>query len=483
MRLSSLLRGALGASTAGADPEISSVVQRHDRVRPGALFVARRGERFDAHDLLEDAVAAGAVAVVGEADLPPRLPWGDVPYQRVPDARVALPLLAATFYGRPADALTVLGVTGTDGKTTTAFLLHHLLGARGPTALISTAGIRLGAAVLPLVGHFTTPEATDLQALLARCRDQGIRRVVLESSSHGFSLHRLDAIPYAVGAWTNLSPEHLDHHGDVQAYREAKATLMRRSGVSVLNRDEPDYAFFAAAARRVVSYGADARAEVRLARLTAAPGGLAFEVEVGGERLPAHLPMPGAFNAWNALAALAAAREVGVPLAEGVARLAGFAGVPGRMQLLQAQPFAVIVDFAHTPPALAKALEAVAPAPPGRLLVVIGSAGERDPAKRAPLGEVAAGRAQLAIFTEEDSRSEAVDDILAAMEAGARNAGARRGQDYRLVPDRRQAIRLALAEARAGDVVLLAGKGHEATLERADEVLPWDEAAEARRWL
>lgn len=484
MRLSELLEAALETRSAGgSDPVVTAVVQRHEDVRSGALFVARRGARFDAHGFIEQAVAAGAVAVVGEGELPSALPWSGVPYIRVPDARVALPLLAAAFYGHPAESLTVLGVTGTDGKTTTATLLHHLLAARGPAGLISTAGIVLGDERVPLHGHFTTPEATEVQALLARCRDEGLSDVVLESSSHGFSLHRLDAIPYAVGVWTNLSPEHLDHHGDLEAYREAKATLMRRSLVSVLNRDEPDFAFFAAAARRAVSYGRHDAADVRLTGLRTVAGGLIFEVEAAEERVPVRLPLPGGFNAWNALAALAAAREVGVPLSVGAPRLAGFPGVPGRMQVVTERPFTVIVDFAHTPPALSRALEAVAPAPPGRLLVVIGSAGERDAGKRAPLGEVAVSRAQRAYFTEEDARSEDLGAILATMAEGARRAGAREGEGYLLVPDRREAIRRALAEARPGDVVLLAGKGHESTLERAGETLAWDEVAEARRWL
>ncbi|MEJ2293117.1 MAG: Mur ligase family protein [Deinococcales bacterium] len=265
MRLATLLRDALGVDGPLAEgPEVLAIVQRHDRVAPGALFVARKGERFDAHHVLHEAVAAGAVAVVGEAALPDPLPWGGVPYLRVPDARVALAKLAAAFHGRPAEHLTVLGVTGTDGKTTTATLLHHLLVGRHPSGLVSTAAIRVGSEAVPLEGHFTTPEATEVQALLARCRDQGLSHVVLECSSHGFSLHRLDQVAFAVGVWTNLSPEHLDHHGTMAAYREAKATLMRRSRVSVLNRDEPDFAYFAAAARRVVDYGEHPDSDLRL---------------------------------------------------------------------------------------------------------------------------------------------------------------------------------------------------------------------------
>ncbi len=488
MRLGTLLEDALGraAPPGSADVQVVEVAQDHRRVGPGALFVARRGARFDAHDRLPEAVAAGAVAVVGEADLPARLPWGGVPYLRVPDARRALPLLAAVMHGRPAEALTVLGITGTDGKTTTAFLLHHLLGGRRPAGLISTAGIRLGHTAAPLEGHFTTPEATEVQALLARARDAGVREVVLESSSHGFSLHRLDAVPYAVGVWTNLAPEHLDHHGTLESYRDAKATLMRRARVSVLNRDDEAYDFFAAAAREVVSYGAHPDADLRLQHVTPRAGGLELRWTRRGsaaDALHSVLPMVGTYNAHNALAAVAAAAATGIPEAESARRLESFPGVPGRMQVVQAAPFTVVVDFAHTPGALAKALEAVRPAPPGRLLVVVGAAGERDPGKRAPLAAAAIHGAQLALFTEEDARGEPIATILERMALGARAAGGREGVEFRLIEDRGEAIRTALQEARAGDVVLLAGKGHERTLERDDEVLPWDEVAEARRWL
>jgi UDP-N-acetylmuramoyl-L-alanyl-D-glutamate--2,6-diaminopimelate ligase len=484
VRLDVLLRDALGSgATHGGARDVRAIVQRHDRVTPGALFVARRGERFDAHDYLRLAVEAGAVAVVGEADLPPRLDWGGVPYVRVPDARAALPLLAAAFHGHPADHLSVLGVTGTDGKTTTAWLLHHVLQGTHASALISTAGIRLGGETVALEGHFTTPEATEVQGLLARCRRQALTHVVLESSSHGFSLHRLDAIAYAVGIWTNLSPEHLDHHGTLEAYREAKATLMRRSRVGVLNRDDPAYPYFAAASRRTVSYGEHPEADLRLVGLSEEPGALRLSIEADGERAEVRLPMVGRYNAWNALAALGAAREVGLPLAQAAPRLADFGGVPGRMQVVQDRPFTVVVDFAHTPAALEKALEAVRPPAPGRLLVVVGSAGERDPGKRGPLGRAAARRADRTFFTEEDARSESLTAILDAMVKGAEGEGARAGVDFEVVPDRASAITAAIAEARSGDVVLLAGKGHEATLERADETLPWDEAAQARRAL
>jgi UDP-N-acetylmuramoyl-L-alanyl-D-glutamate--2,6-diaminopimelate ligase len=306
---------------------------------------------------------------------------------------------------------------------------------------------------------------------------------VLESSSHGFALHRLDAVRYRVGVWTNLSPEHLDLHGTLEAYREAKLTLVRRADVAVLNADEPDFEAFAAAARRVVSYGVGDRADLRIDDLREVPGGLRLSLARGDERVQLRLPMIGRYNAHNAAAALAAAAEAGVPLTHGASRLAAFPGVPGRMELVQATPFAVVVDFAHTPAALAKALRAARDPGGGRLIVVLGAAGERDPGKRAPLGRVAASLADVVVLTEEDSRSESVEAILDAMQLGASEAGAVPGDTLRRVPDRREAIAHAVALADHGDVVLLAGKGHERTLERADEVLTWDEAAEARRVL
>src|SRR5690606_4112634 len=418
-----------------------------------------------------------------------------------------------------------------------------------------------GGEELGLEGHFTTPEAPEVQAFLARCAASGATHAVLESSSHGFSQHRLDAVAYAVGVVTNVSPEHLDHHGTFAAYVDAKATLVRRAATAVLNRDDAGLDAFAAAAgeagARVVTYGQSPGVDARLLRVAEPRGALELTLDLLGERVVARLPMVGRYNAWNAAAALATAVLEGVPADAAAAALASFPGVPGRMQVIATTPFTVIVDFAHTPPALAKALAAVR-RPGARTLVVVGSAGERDPGKRAPLGEAAVRGADVAVLTEEDSRSEDVSAILAAMarraEAagrvrgetfhlqpdrrpgarrravgggagegdpgkraplgaaavrgagvavhseedcraedvsailaamarGAAAAGGVRGEAFHLEPDRREAIALAYRLARPGDVVVLAGKGHERTLERADETVPWDEAATARELL
>lgn len=479
--LRQVLLDALGAVPDGIrEVAATGVAQHADKVRPGYVFVARVGAVVDGHDFAAEAVARGAVCVVGTRAA---LPVG-VPYLRVADDRWATSALAAAFHGHPSHDLTVAGVTGTDGKTTTSTLLHHLLqgdGTHPVASLLSSALGRIGRAPYATEGHFTTPEATEVQEHLATARDAGVRVAVLESSSHGASLKRLEHVRYALMVWTNLSPEHLDHHGSYAAYRDAKAGLVARAGTAVLHRDDPEYPYFAERApTRRTTFGRHPEADVRAEDVVASPTGLAFTLVAEGRRWPATLPMVGDFNVANALAALAAARVLGVAYERALPRLASFPGVPGRMQLVATAPCSVVVDFAHTPDALAKALAAVAPAAGGRRVVVIGAAGERDPGKRAPLGAVAVRGADLAVFTEEDHRTEDRDAILAAMAEGARAAGGVEGRDFLVVGDRRAAIAAALRAARAGDVVLLAGKGHERTLERGRTALPWDEAAEAR---
>ena len=484
MRLRDLVRSAYpelaGVAATLPDTVVTAVVQDAARVRPGAVFVARRGARVDGHRFVADAVTAGAALVVGARDEPPLGDLRGVPYLRVPDDRGAVARLAAVVHGRPSRRTRVIGVTGTDGKTTTSVLLWWLLSGAAPTALASTAMTRLGTAEPATSGAFTTPEADVVQAFLAEAVDHGMAHVVLESSSHGLALRRLDEVAYALAVWTNLSPEHLDFHGDLAAYRDAKAQLVRRAPHAILNRDDDAYGFFAAEARASTSYGEHPSADWRL--LSVAPEGGRLALRVGapdGAEHVAGLPMVGGYNAWNAVAALAAAAHEGMAVADAAARLATFPGVPGRMQIVQAEPFAVIVDFAHTAPALAKALDAATPAG-GRRIVVVGAAGERDPDEREPLGAAATSAADLAIFTEEDARSEDPEAILQQLADGALAAGGQEGVSFERVADRRDAIREAVRRARPGDVVLLAGKGHEATLERADGKRPWNEAEEAR---
>lgn len=478
--LNSLLAEALQLVRDAPDVAITRVVQDHRNSVPGALFVARAGAAFDGRKLIAEAAALGAVAVVAEDS--PLLDASPLPVIRVADAEAAVGPLAAALHGQPSSRLTVAGVTGTDGKTTTAHLLHHLLTERHTAALLSTTGLHDGLRPLPASGGFTTPEAPEVQDLLARAVQAGSSHAVLEASSHALDRHRLAAVEFDIALVTNLSSEHTDWHGSLENYLLAKRTLVERAGLAVLNRDDPYFHRFAEAASEVISYGTEPTADWQAHGVESRDGGIAFTVHGPGGSARAFLPVPGEYNALNALAALAAAARLGLNPERAVKRLASFPGVPGRMQVIQAEPFTVIVDFAHTGPGLHAALTSVRRQAQGRVILVIGAAGQRDHGKRAPLAQEAVAQADLVIFTEEDSRSEDTAGILAQLAAAASDAGARPGQVV-CEPDRREAIRLALASAGAGDLVLLAGKGVERTLERKDEVLDWDEPETARELL
>ena len=475
--LKELITTALDKDLDLPNTEVSSVAQDNRKVVRGTVFVARSGEVADGHDYAADAAKRGAVAIVGERRLEN---LHGLPYIHTEDAKLAIAKLAAAFWNNPSQDMFVLGVTGTDGKTTTSYMLHHLLSGSYKTALLSTAAICIGEEDLDLEGHFTTPEAPEVQSLLARFRDAGCTHAVIEASSHGFAQARLAEVDFDIGVWTNLTPEHLDFHKTFENYRDAKQTLMRLAMVSLLNRDDPEFASFAKASKAYKSYGESSESDWRVLNIREVGVGLEFTLTVNKKSYDVILPMVGRYNVHNALAALSAAAQTGIEMPILLERLQTFGGVPGRMQVVQREPFAVVVDFAHTPSALEKALAALRPSTSGRLIVVIGAAGERDPGKRAPLGRVAVQHADLAIFTEEDHRSENLDAILAQMGQGAVSAGGETTLDFWCIGDRREAISLAVQIARSGDTVLLAGKGHERSLERGDETLVWDEVKEAR---
>jgi UDP-N-acetylmuramoyl-L-alanyl-D-glutamate--2,6-diaminopimelate ligase len=481
---------ALGADvpedgrTPAAGVEITGVTHQADWVRPGDAFVAIRGARADGHDFLYDAVERGAAAVIGEG-----LPTGlrsPVPYVVVPAARAALADVAAELAGHPSTSLTVIGVTGTDGKTTTSCLTRHLLRAAGrPTGLLSTIGYELPDGVLRQPPtHFTTPEAPQVQQILRDVRDAGAEAVVVESSSHALALDRVRGVDFDVAVWTNLTGEHLDFHGTMEGYFADKAKLVRMARHAVLNTDDDWTERLLPLAGERTTYSAEGSAADWWAEdVVEGPDDLRFTVhtpEGGGEAV---LPMIGRFNVANALAAMAAAHVAGVGLEALLAGLATFPGVPGRMEMVEraeGDP-RVIVDFAHTPPSLEKALDTVRVTTRDRLWVVLGSAGgPRDPSKRAPLGEVATRLADVAVFTEEDHRDTPLVDILTEMERGAREQGR---TNFRSIGDRVAAIRYAVRAAGPDDTVVLAGKGPEETLERDTETIPWDEMAEAREAL
>ncbi|RIH86556.1 UDP-N-acetylmuramoyl-L-alanyl-D-glutamate--2,6-diaminopimelate ligase [Calidithermus roseus] len=457
-------------------PALSVRGVTHDSrlVEPGFVFVAIQGvplqsrAPLDGHDFIPQALVKGAIAVVGTKDLD--LP---VPYCKVSHDRAALSDLAAAFWGYPAKQLELAGVTGSKGKTTVAVLLHHLLqSAQPPVGRLSTVGVKIGAKELFLSGHFTTPEAPQVQEMLRRFVEAGCKQAVLEVSSHALALERVRGLEYAVGVFTNLFEDHLDLHGSMENYFAEKRKLLERSQWRVVNSDNA-WTHRLADGPNTWSYGSagDWRAE----KLTEGVGGLELEVRSPVGSFAVQLPMVGRFNAENALAAMAAATRMGLSVEEIRRGLASFPGVPGRMQLVQAEPFRVIVDFAHTGDSLRAALVTLRPTTRGRLVVVIGAAGNQDPSRRTGIGRVAAELADFAIFTEEDHRSESLGAILRTMSEAHGDP-----KRHVCIGDRRSAIRHAVENARPGDTLLFSGKGHERTLERGTETIPWNEVEEVR---
>ena len=462
------------------DLQVTGIALDSRQVKPGFLFVAERGASVDGHDFIPNAIQNGAVAVAGDRPITGLA----VPYIRLNDAREALTWLSAAFYDWPGRKLTVIGVTGTDGKTTTTNLIHLILKAAGIKAgMVSTVSAVIGDEVLDTGFHVTTPDAHDLQHYLARMVDAGLTHAVLETTSHGWAQHRVDACEFDIGVVTNITHEHLDQHGSYENYRAAKArlfsslerTLPKPKGnprLAVLNRDDCSFEFLDNIVRvNKLSYGLDRSSDLRAENVLLSPSGTRFEAVHRSFRVAVSTKMVGAYNVSNCLAALGAT-VVGLSIDPSVAAqgIAALEGVPGRMERIDlGQEFTAIVDFAHTPNALKVTLEAAREmlrnaAGNPRVIAVFGSAGLRDREKRRMMAETSARLADLTVMTAEDPRTESLEAILDEMASGASAAGGREGETFWRVADRGEAIRFALKLARPGDIVLACGKGHEQSM-------------------
>lgn len=450
--------------------------------------MARAGQSTDGHRFIPDAIAAGAAAIIGEAELTD-LP---VPYVRVKNAQQVLGHLAAAYYGFPSRELVIIGVTGTDGKTTTCHLLYSIL-QRQPgfrVGYISTLSADFGGEAAPTGLHVTTPGAPRVQEYLARMVEAGLTHCILEMTSHGLAQGRLNGVDIDVAVLTNVTHEHLDFHGSWEDYRVAKAIMFRKlknawhkpkvRKTAVINADDPSAAYFAAIpADDTVNYGIEKPCDFRAKAIAYNPAAASFEVS--GQQI--YIRLPGEFNIANALAALCAAQALDVSWDVIKAGIAAVTAIPGRMELIdEGQDFMAMVDFAHTPNALRRALQAGRQmlSPGKRLIVVFGSAGLRDVDKRRTMAETAADLADLTVLTAEDPRTESLADILDMMAAGCRVKGGIEGETFVRVPDRGQAIYYACQLAGSGDLVMACGKGHEQSMCFGTTEHPWDDRAAMR---
>ena len=439
---------------------------------PGALFFCVVGANTDGHGHARDAIRGGAVALVVERwlDL-------DVPQIRVRSVREAMGPMSAVVFDEPSGSLTVVGVTGTNGKTTIVHLLDAVFRTAGHrTGAIGTVGAHVGGEPVALAR--TTPEAPDLVRLLARMRDTGVTAVAMEVSSHALDLGRVGGVRFDAAIFTNLSQDHLDHHGTMERYFEAKASLFtpERIDHAIVNLDDPWGRKLLDIAVPLTTYGVDPAADVHGEDLRTTAEGLTFRVS--GREVTS--PLRGVFNASNCLATIAACEVLGIDDTDILRGLASAAQVPGRMEPIEAgQDFLAVVDYAHTPDSIRTVLAAARPLATGRVIVVFGCGGDRDRAKRSPMGAAATEGADLTVITTDNPRSEDPSAIIAEIERGAAVGGG----TYVVEPDRRAAIRLALRAARAGDVIVVAGRGHEPLQEVGGAFLPFDDRVVVREEL
>ena len=473
MELKQLLEGvALTRWAVSRDVQITSVSYDTRTMEPGALFVALPGYKTDGHLYIKKALELGAVAVL--CSTPPE---EEGPWLVCEDTRAALAVIAANWFSHPGENMTLLAVTGTNGKTTTTYLLkevlEHCLGAK--VGLIGTNRNMIGDVSFP--AHHTTPESWDLQCLLGSMEKEGCTHVVMEVSSHALVLHRVDGLRFAAGIFTNLTEDHLDFHGTMEEYRRAKSMLFAQTDLAVLNLDDESGRLFAQTVTcPCITYSENKNeADLTAKNLRLFPDRVEFEAVTLNDIRRICLPIPGGFSIYNALGVIACTLGLGIPMVCTAGVLRTVKGVKGRVEVVSTDaPYTVIIDYAHTPHALENILNTVRPLAKGRVICLFGCGGDRDRSKRAIMGSIAAGLADYVVVTDDNPRTEPpqsiIDDILEGM----------KGSDtpFEVVSDRRAAIRRALSLGREGDVILLAGKGHETYQIIGDRYFHLDEREE-----
>ena len=486
------------------DAAINKITFDSRTVEKDDLFLAASGEDFDGHDYIDKAIEQGAVAIVGEREIE-NLP---IPYIQVENARQALAYLAAAYYDYPARDMIMLGITGTDGKTTTANFLYEILRtAEIKVGMISTVNAIIGDEILDTGFHVTTPDALDTQHYLAQMRDAGLTHIILETTSHGWAQYRVDACNFNIGVITNITHEHLDYHGSFEAYRVAKGRLFENLGwigdseqgmrpLAILNRDDDSFDYLSRIAPVPrLAYAVDAPADIRAVDIRYLPDGIEFKVvdnyalgccassnmDSDGN-MAAKINLLGSYNISNALAAFSAA-VYGLGISSNIALkgLSALEKISGRMEEIDmGQNFTAIVDFAHTPNALKVAIQSARKMTEGRVIALFGSAGLRDKEKRRLMAEVSAEWADLTVLTAEDPRTESLREILSEMAEGAIDKGGIENESFWRVEDRGAAIGLALQLAKPEDIVLICGKGHEQSMCFGEIEYAWDDCIATR---
>lgn len=456
------------------DNDITGVEYDSRRVSEGCLFIAVKGFNVDGHDFIQEAVAKGARAVIGEKNL-------DIPgitYIMVKDSRKALSQASSWFYGYPSEKLKIIGVTGTNGKTTTTYLVKAMLDMAGfKTGVIGTIGNVIGEKVLH--AERTTPESLELNRLFFKMADEGVEYVIMEVSSHSLKLHRVDGIDFEVGIFTNLTQDHLDFHKTFEDYFNSKKKLFDLSKKAVINADdESGRKILESISIPAASYSIENKADLMAQDVKIFPEGVFYELKVNGEKFSISYHVPGKFSVYNSLAAIGTGLLLGIPMDTLVEALKRVKGIPGRFEPIKmGQDFTVIVDYSHTPDSLENALKTIKSFARGKILTVFGCGGDRDRKKRPIMGEIASRYSDYSIITSDNPRSEDPEAIIDEIEQGMTN------KNYERIADRKEAIRRAIMMAQKEDVVLIAGKGHEDYQILKDRTIHFDDREMAERFI